>query len=112
MKNFWNKLTVRVLAGVIIVCGVISASFWSGIQVGKRTPDHVVVDNVTNTTAPADVNADFGTFWQAWQVIQQYYLRDAKVPADQKVQGAIAGMVSSLGDPYTQYFKPSDNTTF
>jgi carboxyl-terminal processing protease len=56
--------------------------------------------------------ADFSVFWQAWQDIDDLYLRNPSTTPQEKVDGAIGGLVDSLGDPYTEYFAPADNTQF
>jgi carboxyl-terminal processing protease len=45
---------------------------------------------------------------QVYDVIRQYYLWADKVSDTQLVQGAIRGMVQSLGDPYSTYFTPEE----
>jgi carboxyl-terminal processing protease len=51
-------------------------------------------------------------FWDAWDLVNNKYLKAADVSNEQKVQGAIEGLVSSLGDPYSQYFAPKDAEDF
>ena len=48
---------------------------------------------------------DFAQFWDIWQTIRERYARQ---PVDEKqmYNGAIAGMVASLGDPHSIYFEP------
>ncbi len=48
---------------------------------------------------------DFAQFWDIWQMIRERYARQ---PVDEKAMynGAIAGMVASLGDPHSIYFEP------
>lgn len=57
--------------------------------------------------SPSTVNMD--TFWEAWSYVQSDYLDPAKIDATTMVDGATAGMVSSLGDPYSMYLPPEDN---
>ncbi len=56
--------------------------------------------------------ADFSTFWQAWQEINELYMRNPSTTAQQKMYGAITGMVNSLNDPYTEFFSPEDGRQF
>ena len=103
--------TVLVVGAAIVLLG---SGFWLGWASGSEYPQHLVVTGATDltgngsTTAPAD----FGTFWQAWQEINDLYLRNPSTTAQQKVRGAINGLVNSLGDPYTEYFSPVDNQQF
>jgi carboxyl-terminal processing protease len=62
------------------------------------------LQNTAQPTAYKDV--DFHLFWQVWQILDQNYLDPDKLKADQMVYGAIKGMTSSLGDPYTMFLPP------
>jgi carboxyl-terminal processing protease len=53
---------------------------------------------------------DLKNFWQAWSIINKNFYGDASV--DKRVDGAISGMVSGLGDPYTAYLPPATNSLF
>ena len=58
---------------------------------------------------PPEKDVDFGLFWQVWDTLSANYFDKTKlVPADM-VYGAIGGMVSALGDPYTMFLPPKEN---
>ncbi len=59
------------------------------------------------TTAPSRVN--LGEFWEVWAQVEKDYLETDKVVDQNMVDGAISGMVASLGDPYTMYLPPKEN---
>lgn len=42
--------------------------------------------------------------------LQKYYLHPEDIKADKLMYGAAEGMTASLGDPYTAFYPPSDNT--
>lgn len=54
-------------------------------------------------------NTDFGIFWDAWDMIEDNYELE---PLDRKkmVYGAVSGMVDSLGDPYSAFLTPEENS--
>ncbi len=52
-----------------------------------------------------DLNALFDPFWQAWQLVHQQYV-DQPLNNEQLMQGAIRGMLDSLGDQHTSYMDP------
>ena len=62
---------------------------------------------------PSDVSsdADFGTFWNVWKMVRSNYV-DQPVSEKDMYHGAIAGMVSSMKDPYSTYFTPEDAKVF
>ncbi len=49
---------------------------------------------------------DFSLFWEVWARLERDYVDPSKLDAQQMVYGAIAGMTSALGDPYTVFLKP------
>ena len=60
--------------------------------------------------APEDV--DFSLFWEAYNELQNKFVK-ANVLVDQTmVYGAIQGMTASLNDPYTMFFSPEETQTF
>ncbi|HVM76627.1 MAG TPA: S41 family peptidase [Candidatus Paceibacterota bacterium] len=99
---------------LVVVLGlvVLGSGIWIGWIQGRKYPTNIVVSGVSNITAPASSTADFSTFWQAWQTINDDYLRNPSTTNQDKVYGAITGLVNSLGDPYTEYFTPKDNQQF
>lgn len=59
-----------------------------------------------NKEPPKDVGVDFKLFWETWDLVSKKY-RDKKAIDQQKMfYGAISGMVSALGDPYTVFLPP------
>ena len=69
--------------------------------------------SVINKEAPASVsNIDFSLFWNVWQKLETNYYDKAKLDPQKMLSGAIEGMTKSLGDPYTMYLPPKQNTNF
>ncbi len=52
---------------------------------------------------------DFTLFWKVWDRLGAQYFDKTKINQSKMVYGAIQGMVSSLGDPYTMFLPPDDN---
>lgn len=109
MKKIGQVLIVIVLGLVLVGSG-----FWIGWDSGKNHPKNVVVVGADNIVAPSSTGAgaDFSVFWQAWQDINDNYLRNPSTTNETKMYGAIAGMVSAAGDPYTEFFSPADSKQF
>lgn len=57
-------------------------------------------------------NIDFSLFWDVWDKLNQRYVDKNKLDVEKMLNGAIEGMVNSLGDPYTVFFEPSDSKKF
>ncbi|OGC47565.1 hypothetical protein A2886_02125 [candidate division WWE3 bacterium RIFCSPHIGHO2_01_FULL_42_13] len=90
------------------------AAFFGGWYFGKRgfifevrkNPPEIKILN----QFPGDQTIDFDLFWQTWDLVaSQYLLRP--VDGQKMLYGAIQGMVSSLGDPYTSFLPPAINET-
>ena len=68
---------------------------------------------VVNKEAPTSQgNVDFSTFWNVWQRLETNYYDKAKLDPVKMLNGAIEGLTQSLGDPYTIYLPPTQNTDF
>ena len=111
MRIAGKKILEAAVIAVIVVL-LVGAGYWFGYGDGRNVPKNVVISDVANMQAPSSTNADFSTFWEAWQTINDLYLRNPSTTQQQKVYGAIAGLVGSLGDPYSQFFTPQGNQQF
>jgi carboxyl-terminal processing protease len=105
-----KRIGISVAAGVAIIL-LIGGGFGFGLLVGRRMPQTIVVQGVSGIDATS-TTADFGAFWQAWQTINENYLKAKDISNENKVRGAITGLVNSLGDPYSEYFSPKDAKSF
>ncbi|MDP2952287.1 MAG: S41 family peptidase [Chloroflexota bacterium] len=47
-----------------------------------------------------------GTVWEAWQLLNQYYVNKDAMEPKKMSQGAIEGLIKALDDPYTSYLDP------
>jgi carboxyl-terminal processing protease len=103
-----RRSIVSLLAIVLVI-----AAFVAGVLVGElRTAsnkDGASSKQVfnTNTPQPTEISAkvDFNRFWEIWQTIRNRYV---KQPVDELnlFYGAVAGLVSSLDDPYSVFLDP------
>jgi carboxyl-terminal processing protease len=55
---------------------------------------------------------DFSPFWKVWQAIDKKYPEASKINGENRVYGAISGLVSSLNDPYSVFFTPEEAKSF
>jgi carboxyl-terminal processing protease len=68
---------------------------------------------VTSKEPPSGVsNIDMTMFWNVLERIQTDYYDKSAIDPQKMVNGAIAGMVGSLDDPYTMYLPPVQNDNF
>ncbi len=72
---------------------LILVSFALGVQVEKRG----WLPSSLRRSSPEDVRA-FEPFWETWYLVHQRYVDREQVKDDRMVQGAILGMLATLGD--------------
>ena len=107
-KKILSIIAIVVLGGVILGSGV-----WIGWTAGRNYPKNIVVNAATNITPDASTTAaNFSTFWAAWADINNDSLWAPSTTPQNRMYGAITGMVASLGDPYTEFFTPADSKQF
>ena len=82
-------IIIKALIGCVFFFGIFTGGYLLGFQLGQDTPKTVLVKGVTGLEDKKPEQVDFGTFWQAWDVIDQEYLRHDKVANVDKVQGAV-----------------------
>ncbi|MCA9356770.1 PDZ domain-containing protein, partial [Candidatus Kaiserbacteria bacterium] len=108
----------RGLGYFLAFCFALGA-FFSGLQIGQ---------GVSSETQPASIfslfaaeperestKADLTEFWKVWDLLDEKFSQSSStdsLSAEEKIQGAIDGLVSSYGDPYTVYFPPADAAAF
>jgi len=86
-----------------------------GYNLGARkvtiaiSPDKRII---LNQETPKDASVDFSLFWDVWQRLFRYYIDATALDTQKMVWGAITGMVSSAGDPYTVFLPPKENKEF
>src|SRR5204863_7761242 len=51
-------------------------------------------------------NIDFSLFWNVWNLLSQEYVDKQAIDPQKMYYGAIQGMVSAVGDPYTVFLPP------
>jgi carboxyl-terminal processing protease len=87
--------------------------FIFGIYVGFH--NQPAIDKITSVSGkenPVDIVADFSPFWKAWNTIDEKNPDAKKATAQDRVYGAISGLVSSLNDPYSVFFNPDETKSF
>lgn len=119
MKQALSLLrTLLIIALLVLLGGVIEYRY--GLI--HRLPFNLINRSVTsgdvnpetltrlmNTGKPdAYAKVDFNVFWQAWEMLEKYYVQPEKIETTKMVDGAIRGMTASLGDPYTAYLPKED----
>jgi carboxyl-terminal processing protease len=116
MNALKSSLRVASMAGLaaIVVALTYAVGFGAGATTAKAnraiSPGHQLaglglpawIKPVATEAAPQD---QFGVFWETWNLVDKEFYGD--VPAvQQRMYGAIQGMVASLKDPHTVFLDP------
>ena len=96
----------------VIIVLIILGAFWGGIQVG--TNNISVMDKIllANKETQVATEANFYPFWKVWNTINEKYPKANETIDQDRVYGAIAGLVNSLNDPYSVFFNPDEAKSF
>lgn len=102
-----KKLISKTLKIALVV-----AIFVGGIFIGKFSSAGTIAIGSANTASVSE-NKDLNQFWGVWKLLNEKYPFKDKIPADnERIYGAISGMVSSFKDPYTMFFPPKEAKMF
>jgi carboxyl-terminal processing protease len=105
-----NRNTTKFLIG----CGItFLLVLFFGIGLVGGYASHDLIDNLplfsniisTSGSGSSNTNTLFKPFWQAWNIVHNQYLVQP-VDDEKMMQGAIRGMMESLGDPHSSYMDP------
>jgi len=106
-----NKERYTQVIVAVLVAGVL---FVTGFYFGKSRSANMIPSGILNATSTDSI--DLGPFWDAWKLLDDKFSpASSTLPAitnQQKVYGAIAGLTSSFGDPYTVFFPPEESKMF
>lgn len=109
MNNNIKKLQVFLLIGIAFIGG-----YYFGVnKINLEWKNYKPILNVVSKEPPSGIiNIDFNPFWSVWEKLQLSYYDKSKLDQQKMLNGAISGMVESLGDPFTIYLPPVQNSDF
>jgi len=85
--------------GIVLISIVFGAGFFIG-QSSITCP----------VCKPEEV--DFSLFWETWNILKEKFYQPEKFDTQKMIEGAISGMIKSLGDPYTSFYNPQETEEF
>lgn len=110
-KSLWVSIFGLV---VVLGLGFVGGMFW---QANNQLEAGTVTFLAPGQSLAAPV--DLTPFWKVWQLVDQKYVAVSSASTstpqktDQdKLYGALAGLVDSLGDPYSIFLTPEENKAF
>ena len=105
----------RSLLGIGLTMLLAGATFFSGLHIGSDMRLEASLGSLFRPETRADTSIDLNQFWNVWNLLEEKYVSSTTTDAisrEERVQGAIAGLVASYGDPYTVYMPPEEATAF
>jgi carboxyl-terminal processing protease len=114
--SFTKKIIIAVLVGFFIL-GVFSAGLFIGASTNPLLKSIFTVGQsqiLGKDSRPPyllqDVNYDL--YWDVWNTIKEKYYDSSKILDTELFYGSLAGLVASLGDPYSVFLNPQVNNEF
>ncbi|MBP9701733.1 MAG: S41 family peptidase [Candidatus Pacebacteria bacterium] len=103
-QHFEKKIVI--IVGLVVLAG-------SSFLLGQHTRP---VSGYAQPALKIDVSSisdkDFAPFWKVWNALEEKYVGATSTPNQEKIYGAMQGLVNSLGDPYTVFFPPEESEMF
>ena len=111
----------RIVLAIAAVIGIASLAFSAGLATGlviprlsgpsESSPLELNPPQINQPEPgpqpPASRDELMAPFWEAWEILHDEYV-DQPLDDGSLVQGAIRGMVDSLGDPHSSYMDPDE----
>lgn len=82
-------------------------SFGAGFYIGN--------DGISFNSTQASEQVDMAPFWKTWNILNEKYVAASStqsISEQDRLYGAISGLVSSLNDPYTVFLEPEEKSKF
>lgn len=116
------KLKKSSVLGVTLALLLAVGSFFSGLQANALITDSQQEASVFSIFWPKDKTVvepaeivDMSEFWHVWKLLDAKFISASSTKAisnQDKVYGAIEGLVKAYGDPYTVFMPPTESEAF
>ncbi len=108
------------LLGVGLAILLAAATFFSGLHIGSAQNTNLEANLASwmgflSPKTQADDSVNLTEFWKVWHLLEEKYVSSTTTDAltdDDRIYGAISGLVDSYGDPYTVFMPPQEAAMF
>lgn len=101
-----KKILSKILSAFLVIM-----IFLGGIFIGRQS--NAGTQMTSGDLLSVSENKDLNQFWKVWKLLNDKYPFKDKIPSDDdRLYGAIGGMVDSFNDPYTMFFPPKEAKLF
>ncbi len=107
--------TTQPLLGIGLAILLATATFFSGLHFGGDVKQEASLFSFFSRETSADDSVDLTEFWRVWNLLDEKFVTSTtstNLTKEDKIRGAISGLVKSYDDPYTTYFPPEDAALF
>lgn len=104
LKILRKNINILLVVGVFFFLG-----FYAGLS---HQPAINKVMGIYGKETAVVTKTDFSPFWKTWNDINEKYPDAVKISDQDRIYGAISGLVKSLNDPYSVFFNPEDTRLF
>ncbi|GAB5489797.1 MAG: S41 family peptidase [Phototrophicaceae bacterium] len=101
VRKHHQKLSTVLLFVVIFLAGYVIGGINPSISEAQENPQVI-----------GDIDEAFAPLFETYQLIQSRYVAGDEIDTTTLVDGALAGMIDALGDPYSSYFTPEAYNSF
>jgi len=108
MKSKTWITVLGIIVAVLLLAGACSAGFMAGSLIQPQAKNGGIgniLPSAKTTADSTDTTSLFKPFWEAWQIVHDYYV-DQPLDDEKLMQGAIRGMMEALGDKHSSYMDP------
>lgn len=103
-----NQTFDKKIVAIVVLVVVAGASYYLG---ARTRPEMQFSAPPTESFVVSD--KDFAPFWKVWGLLDQKFVGTAtSTTKDNRIYGAMKGLVDSMGDPYTVFFPPEEAKVF
>src|SRR3989344_2845038 len=109
-----SKKLLKRFAAISVLVIAVAGIFLFGVYLGfQNRPAVSRITELVNKEEGLPAGVDFSPFWKTWSILNQRFVSDnGAVDEQEKVWGAIKGLVDSYGYPYTTFMPPVEAKMF
>jgi len=87
---------------------------WNALQTERSNIESLFTLAGSGATVRAnpETEVDLSLLWGVWRLLGEHYIDPEKLTINEMVYGAVGGLTSAVGDPYTVFMTPEDTTSF
>ncbi|MAF13848.1 MAG: peptidase S41 [Parcubacteria group bacterium] len=99
---------------IVVLALIFTIGFVAGRLSGDGSSSQAQAGEILNSDAMPDYlteDVDFRQFWEVWEYVKDNYVK-SDVSETEFFYGSLAGLVASLGDPYSVFLNPEISNKF